>query len=207
LIEFIDAEVGKVYNGGIQWHYPEWGIRIGATGFKSTDINTKVQLKIPRGPNAPLNIPTTDELDDFTTLVYSLEYTWTDLTLTAEYLDMLRKSTIAGFPRKIYVDPEGYYFSAAYRFNDWLETGAYYSVYYDDENDRGGEELAARGQPDYLAWQKDLAFTARFDILPDWLIKMEIHRINGVAILLPQTNPDGFEEDWHLFAVKTTFHF
>jgi hypothetical protein len=31
--------------------------------------------------------------------------------------------------------------------------------------------------------------------------------MNGAASLFPEDHPDGFVEDWHLFAAKVTFSF
>ncbi len=206
-LEFVDSDLGTVYNGGIQWHFPEAGIRFGITGYKTTDNETDIRLTIPLGPNVPPGLPAKDVLDEFYTVVYSVEFIYENLILAVEHMDMKRKSSITGFPRRIETDPEGFYISAAYRFTDWLEMGTYYSVYLGDEDDPDGEELEARGLRDYQAWQKDFALTARFDINPNWLVKLEGHRIDGAALLLPQENPDGYEEDWYLFAAKVTFNF
>lgn len=59
----------------------------------------------------------------------------------------------------------------------------------------------------FRAWTGDLALTARFDILRNWLLKLEFHRFDGTAVLSPAENPGGVEPSWNLFVVKTTFHF
>jgi hypothetical protein len=49
--------------------------------------------------------------------------------------------------------------------------------------------------------------STRFDITDFWLLKVEVHFIDGVALAYPIDNPDGYEKTWNLFAVKTTFNF
>ncbi len=75
------------------------------------------------------------------------------------------------------------------------------------KEDKGGERFEAMGQPDFRAWQKDLALTARFDVNQNWLLKLEGHVMDGTADLFVSDNPDGFDQDWFLFAAKVTFSF
>ena len=63
------------------------------------------------------------------------------------------------------------------------------------------------GQPDYKAWLKDLALSARFDINEFWTAKMEFHKMNGAALQFSMDNPDGSDEDWYLMGAKLTFSF
>jgi hypothetical protein len=105
-------------------------------------------------------------------------------------------------------ETEAYYGLLAYRLTDWFEAGVYYSVLYVDMDDREGDSQVAAGKPDYNAWQKDLALSVRFDITDFWLVKLEVHFMDGVAQCTEADNPDGFDEqNWTLFAVKTTFNF
>ena len=106
------------------------------------------------------------------------------------------------------LDGESYYGLIAYRLTDWFEAGVYYAISYPDRDDRDGDVQVAVGNPNYRAWQKDLALSARFDLSESWLVKLEAHFMNGVALCNIVDNPDGFDEkDWMLFAIKTTFNF
>ena len=81
---------------------------------------------------------------------------------------------------------EGWYLGATYRFTDWFELGAYYSEYYPNRNDKDGSTPDALGRyvdPKSRAWNKDLCLTTRFDINENWVVKLEAHTIDGVALL------------------------
>lgn len=100
----------------------------------------------------------------------------------------------------------GWYVGASYRFTDWLEIGSYYSVYYDDSDDKDGTQLRAEGLPAYLAWQKDLALTTRFDFGEHWTVKFEGHLIDGAAQLIKIAS-ELPERHTVLLAAKMTFNF
>ena len=76
-------------------------------------------------------------------------------------------------------------------------------------NDRKGEGY----DPDFKAWQNDLALSLRFDISPNMIFKLEGHRMDGIASVLPQDNthilgdPAGIEQNWYMFASKISFVF
>ncbi len=101
----------------------------------------------------------------------------------------------------------GFYGQIAYRWFDWLELATYYCVHYPDADDKDGDFYAARGQPKYLAWLRDLSLTLRFDITTYWLIKLEAHFMDGAAMVDAGDDPDDLEKYWGLFAAKTTFNF
>ncbi len=162
---------------------------------------------MPDGTNMPSGMTAVDHLDKFEIYVLSAEYSWNDLVVAAEYMKMTRKSRIQGVPVTLSLDPVGYYLSASYRFTDWFELGSYYSIYYQDENDKDGDELEAKGQPDYRAWLKDWTVTTRFDINQNCNFKLEGHMIDGAALVMPQDNPDGFDEHWFMLAAKVSFYF
>ena len=65
--------------------------------------------------------------------------------------------------------------------------------------------------PDYYGWQRDLTFSARFDLNDFWLFKLEYHHIDGVALTEPRLLEDDLAEPktryWGMFAAKTTFYF
>ncbi|GBC63156.1 hypothetical protein DENIS_4149 [Desulfonema ishimotonii] len=44
-------------------------------------------------------------------------------------------STVEAMQFEAIYNPIGYYVGAAYRFTDWFELGAYYSEYYEDEDE------------------------------------------------------------------------
>ena len=207
MVEFIEADVGTVYNGSLQWYTPIEGLRAGVTYFYNSDTETEIQMTIPMGPGMPTEITAIDEQDEFQVYVLSAEYTWEHLVVAAEYMEMNRESHVQGFPMAFELDPVGYYLGGSYRFTDWFELGSYYSLYYADKDDKDGDDLEAMGRPDFRAWLKDFAVTTRFDFNDNWILKLEGHMMDGAALVMAQENLDGFEENWFLLAAKATFYF
>ena len=106
---------------------------------------------------------------------------------------------------------ERYWRDGTYRLSDRLETGAYYSVYSPNVNDRGGQTLVPP-QAQFEGFQKDTAATLRFDVNEHWLWKVESHFIDGVASLsdgginAPAINATPHRY-WGMFLVNTTVTF
>jgi hypothetical protein len=138
---------------------------------------------------------------------YSLEYLWNSWTFQAEYLRFKINYLNTGGgppPSTKVVEPDTWYASAAYRFNKYVEAGAYYTEYYTDVNDRSG---AGTPFPSDGA-QKDVALSLRVDPTDWWIFKVEAHYIRGTAQLLDNAgNPARGDNGWWMFAVKTTFSF
>lgn len=137
--------------------------------------------------------------------IVSAEYTRNNLTLCGEYnrisIEIKTPLGISSFPR------EGYYGQASYRFHPKFEMASYYSVYYPNAHDKDGKRWTAQRMPNFLAWQKDFSLTGRFDITSFWLIKAEVHRMNGTGLCNVLENATGLKKDWTLLALKTTFNF
>ncbi len=96
----------------------------------------------------------------------------------------------------------GYYISAAYRLNGWLEMGTYYSISYFSSYDKDGDTM----NPDYSGWLEDYALSFRFDINEYWIAKIEGHLMDGIAYCIDIDN-DNYKKNWWMFAAKITFSF
>jgi len=105
------------------------------------------------------------------------------------------------------MESEAYYGMVSYRINDLIAVGTYFSKYYGNSNDKDGDLYVARGMQDYRAWQDDLAIFASLNINESWLVKVEYHDMSGAGALYDSLNPDGMEEDWNMFTLKTTINF
>lgn len=175
------------------------------------------------------------KISPYSLAAYSAEYVYNNLTFAYEeahqtisrrlYLDTIRDSV------KLESKNLGRYFSTAYRFSEWLELGLSYGEYYSNKDDKDGKNPMAsasnwmnlilsedgdalaesnqKAPKDFYTWQKTASFTTRFDINTKWILKMEYSAINGVALLLPDDNPDrdDIKENWWLFSSKITFVF
>ncbi len=200
------AKVDYIAGGRIKWNTPLNGLLLSAT-YAHVDMTYNTVLS-----TAPVDIKM--ELPDMHNYFFSAEYNFGDLTAAAEYQrrkgdmtvtqDMSQIGLPNPEPTEDYTYVESWFGQLSYRFTDWFEAGAYYSVYYDDANDRKGNSL----EPNYRGWQKDTALSMRFDITDFWLIKLEAHFMDGIALCLYKDNPEGYgDQNWTLFAIKTTFNF
>jgi hypothetical protein len=184
----------QMAGGQIWWNAPWPGFRAGAALNVDQDL-TFVNVEGRRSQGSPL------------TQRYSLEYLWKSWTFQAEYFNskVMYANTGGGKPYSgKLIDPDGWFASAAYRFNKWFETGAYYTEYYPDKTDRNGAGLAAPSD----AYQKDAALALRFDATSWWIFKIEGHHINGTGQLFDNVaNPARGDNGWWMLALKTTVSF
>ena len=196
----------------IVWRTPLKGLRLGVTYARS-----RYDVHAPAVPETATSDPAVTipgqaarkaRIDVASHVIASAEYRCQDLTLTAEYVEQDNEIDLflTGYP-KITYGTRGCYGGLDYRFTPWLAVGSSYSVYYPNRKDRHGHDLAARGLPDFKAWQKDACLTFRFDPVPGWVIKLEGHRINGAAQVFDYDDPRELEKVWNLFAAKITYNF
>ena len=157
--------------------------------------------------------------------VGSLEYTYENFVFTAEYTRYFSKFESSlnaeGTVPNSYLNQESFYLQASYRFSDWMQMAAYYSVQFDPDCRNGIDgpdctsytpDITDNPQqlaPRHDAWQKDLALALRFDVNDYWLIKLEGHFIDGTARVYKSNNPERetLERFWTMFGVKTTLTF
>ncbi len=198
-----DADVGDFYIGNLEWQTPLDGLRFNGT-FKRVDI------AFPALFGGTLDA--TYDIHKLLVNVYSVEYTWNDMILAAEYMRsrFYNKITVPaiGMSQESISKSHGYYISATYRFNDWFEAGTYYSKAYANSDDKDGSDGVAAGTYvyDYQAWLDDIALSLRFDINEYWVAKLEGHLMDGAAGCLGIDNTD-YEEDWYMVAAKMSFSF
>jgi hypothetical protein len=213
-------DVDNLYSGSIIWESPLKGLRLGATlvdtkinvyGRLSEDIIIPVDFPPYSLIVARRGDPLTASIPKTTISTYSAEYTWKNLVLAAECQIMDQDMTVNLpnlEPLEIRLNSLSYYGSASYRFADWFEPGVYYMEFYKDRNDKNG----TRFTPPYSAYQKDACACLRFDLNPHWIVKLEGHLLNGVALCFPQDNLNAagaveYDKKWALFAAKMTFCF
>jgi hypothetical protein len=144
---------------------------------------------------------------DVPTQLYSLEYQIKSWTFQAEYRTQnssshtIDKGGIFGRSRN---RNAAWYLGAAYRFNKWLEAGSYYTEFYSNAANSDGKGTAVPSN----AFQKDGAFSLRFDPKPWWTMKLELHALTGTALLYDLPNNRVRNDDvWYMLAAKTTFSF
>ncbi len=233
-LEMGSGNIDQTYAASLVWETPLEGLRLSGTYIK-TGLEIDAEASMTELQRAGLNLLAltgSEAQQEYATGILaprildisleswtvSAEYTIGDLIVAGEYsitendIETSRKDTGELSREPSVYDSEGYYLSASYRFTDWFELGAYYSVYYLNNDDKGGKIKFNDAVPDEYGWLKDTALSARFDVTDNWVVKVEGHIMDGLATSFPQDNinPDGTYDvstDWNLFAVKVTYSF
>jgi hypothetical protein len=220
-IDSIRADMEYVLGGALRWHTPLDGLLFGATYQQSEatfSSRTVYHGWMEQGPaTVPISFATTAETDydQKNSYVLSGEYRRGGLFVAAEYWEATVNTTnvLGGLPFPLPSMPVNtkeslaYYGQVAYRFAKWVELSGYYSVYYPDKNDKGGDRYEMSPLPASQAWAKDLTLSARFDITRNMLFKIEGHFIDGSAIVEPIDNPQGLTDEWTMVLARFTFYF
>lgn len=183
------------------------GLRLGFSYYLAeADLESTITSEFLPGGSASLDMHL-----KFKTMVSSIEYTWNNLTLAAEYCLNKISSTSAlvgiGPLPDTTTKTLGWYIQANYRFTEKFSMGIYYSEFYPEKRDKDGDDQVAIGNPDFYAWQKEIVPTIRFDLSDHFVVKGEVHFVDGAAQVYAYNNPDAREEDWTLYALKATFSF
>ena len=197
--------------GRLLWDTPLEGLRLGGSVQVLRLDATLVYLMTAMTPQMTVSAEVPATL-----WVASIEYAANDLLLVAEYGRWYTdtNSTNDKLLASSHHVAERAYAMGAYRLNQWLQTGVYYSIFYPEVTKRSIKSSLGIGEvPDYgrADMQHDAALTLRFDINSHWLVKLEGHYMHGTAGLaaalnrptpLPQLN-----EDWIVVLLKTTAYF
>jgi hypothetical protein len=180
------------YTFHLKWNTPLDGLRLVGTTFDNFFFSA----------TQTVNGAAVTSKVNYKQRLVGIEYTRGKVTCAAEYTERTFKNQGT---RTSHYTGTGYYGLLSYRFTDWFELGTSYAVSYANKDDKAGKSYAQRGQPKALAWSKDLAVSARFDVNEYWIVKLEGHWINGLnGVSNYGTNPS---EDGFLGAVKVTFSF
>jgi len=129
------------------------------------------------------------------------EYTHDRLVLTAEYSRWSadQESDIPLATQSL--TSERAYVMVSVRATPWLQPTSYYALYFPDVRNRDGSENR----------QDDVTLSLRFDVMANWIVKLEGHYMSGTAglraplsVTLPPPNP---AQHWGVFLVRTTGYF
>jgi uncharacterized protein Usg len=212
------------YNLGLTWNTPLEGLKASVTYTHIDEIAASGQTAVsfdgsvidPGLTGIPITtLDVAFSVPDYDIWIGSLEYTWQDLTLAAEYRYIKRDITnsssvdltgygagVIGLTNNAYTEKQdGYYLQASYLLDDQWTVSAYYSFFNTDTGDRNSDNPGKRFQ--------DIALAVRCDINEYWNAKAEVHFIDGYGIdgIASSADDGSKEEDWTLFALKTTLSF
>lgn len=204
------------YEGGgrLMWRPPVDGLQLGASGqFVRFDFDyaptaeQRMQYEAAGVLPADFGGIISARLDA-ALWVASVEYQRERLLLAAEYgRTHARYVTGLAAPAARIVN-EGGYAMASYQVTSWFTPGLYYSAFFPDIHDAAQPGMPLRGRASY---QHDVAATLRYDLTPNWLVKLEGHYMHGTAGLTSALNggqPLGsLAKDWGVLLIKTTGYF
>jgi hypothetical protein len=205
---FID--VPYMTGGRVMWETPLDGLRLGGS-LEALELDSTITNLMMK------NLPSMGQVNDVAQLyVGSVEYAHDDLLLAAEYSRWHTRQTGDLVPPNE-SESERMYGMITYRVAHWLQPGAYYSLYFPYTKNRWGNDPTVRCEsnviisPKSACWQQDVALTLRFDVTPNWLIKVEGHFMDGTAAvsspLKPGSPPTDPPKDWEALFAKTTVYF
>ncbi len=226
-------DVDVKYAASLLWDTPAQGLRLGVT-YDYTEMSLDGHWRSEIGPlptdlpytiYIPENGPVSMTYDKLENWVYSVEYIQGNLTLTAEYIQTLKKYETAAALYIVEIDqytnldlgsgkvePTGWYVGGAYRFLDWLEIGGYYSQF--DSNYEPQGYIATLAIPDYYEELEDICGTIRVDFSQYLTLKLEYHNFSGAYGLSAWDNDlqEGtsiadFKKEWEMYAAKLTATF
>lgn len=141
---------------------------------------------------------------------YSLEYTKSDWQFAAEYfrLDTRVDMSDPTMQGAVFVHSESYSGLVTWQATKNLQLGSYYAESYANRDDRSGKQTYHVVSPS-LGYLKDLDFSAAITVKPWWVVKAEVHFLDGTMNLSARSNGDAakWSPKWTYFAVKSTVSF
>jgi hypothetical protein len=170
----------QLYGASLVWNAPVDGLRFGYTFQRLPQIDSK-------GGPAVIDI-------DYQTQVLSSEYTRGKWVATVEYRHTNLKTDITNLPVPSSSTSEDHiYGQLTYQATDKFGLGVYYCY----------SDLGATGVV------KDAAFATAYAIQPWWLVKGEVHLMDGIGSLgaAGDSNPGATDKTWSYFVLKTTLSF
>jgi predicted porin len=131
---------------------------------------------------------------DYTAQVVSAEYTRGKWMVATEYKHASVDVEVTNFPVPPATSREDHvYVQLTYQATDKLGLGVYYA--YSDYEGTGVD--------------KDIAFAAAYALQPWWLVKAEVHAMDGINQLghAGDHNPAASDDTWTYFVLKSTLSF
>ncbi len=190
---------------GITWDTPLDGLRLNTSYYQSNVLLTGTKTIDDNALNGKLDV------NNYYTWTTGAEYTWRDLVLAAEFRQarVPTEFSVGGqLVASLTSTSEYWYVSSNYRFTDWFAGELSCSEAHPYRDDKDGDRFdGSPGHENFYAWSKIWSINGRFDINDYWILKAGIDFNNGMATGFNFQNPDGAEEDWILYQLKTTVTF
>jgi len=191
--------------GQLMWKTPISGLKLGGSYFHH-QVSYDSMLNIPLSTPAPIS----GRLEMKNAFALSGEFVLGNLTLTSEYMELPVAMYITLFDQELLLQDEtmqGWYVMVSYLFGDKFTFSAVYDQFYADKGDTGGQSAIRQGNPGYFGWQKDLALGLRYDVNFNWTLKLEWHRLDGLAKSYLFTDIYNTGQKWNMIIAKAAFNF
>ena len=193
-----NSDLKVAYGGNFTWNTPMEGLRVAIAFQDLVDwtVTGNAVFEVPAGPGSVSRVyaPIDSNSDHFTITTLSSEYTYNEWVFSAEW--QTYDGTFESAAGDNEIKWESWYLQASYEMNEkWMFT-SYYMNWVDDPDD----------DDDPGEYQRDLTFAVKYNVNEGWNIKAEVHVVDGYGLV---SSSDGLrdEEDWTLFAVKSTVSF
>ncbi len=185
-------------SASVQW-YPSFldGFRLGASHYRQAfDVYCSYYEPLSGGGSGIL------EFDCISFSVASIQYVFGPAILSSEYglLHIGPKEDISN-------DTESLYVSISYELSDLFQISSYYSIEYENKDDKKGDSYKKEGLPDYYAWTKDFCLSTRVDFNDYWSLKLEGHFMDGGAAIANKNINDTIAQDWVIYVGKISYNF
>lgn len=175
-----NLEINGVYGAALVWNTAVDGLRAGYTFQGAPEIDSGSGFAAA--------------VVDYSAQIASIEYTRGKWTATAEYKYAVSDASVTFFPAFSSTSHEDHaYAQLTYQATDKLGLGVYYA--YSDYETSGVD--------------KDIAFAASYAVQPWWVVKAEVHAMDGINNLgnAGDSNPGATDETWTYFVLKSTLSF
>lgn len=177
-----NLEINQVYGAALVWNTPVDGLRVGYTFQSAPEVDSGAGFAAA--------------VIDYSAQIASVEYTRGKWTATAEYKHAVSDVSVTFFPPASSQSSEDHaYVQLTYQATDKLGLGVYYA--YSDYETTGVD--------------KDIAFAASYAVQPWWLVKAEVHLMDGINNLGSAGDNNGLppptDETWTYFVLKSTLSF
>ncbi len=216
----VEIMFDHIEGGALTWNTPLSGLRFRATDLIGKGSLGGMEINLADFGMGSDIIPVSADLNLEQASVFSVEYEIADFTFTAEYTkweftfdltvpaDFLPLMTAMGISSLEPVSLEGYYGTISWDAFNWLTVGAAYGEYYPNADEKDGDDIKD-AIPDYWAWQKDTSLSVRFNLSEYICVKLEAHFYDGMALasLIDNDPPEDADQDWVLYAIKTSLNF
>ncbi len=225
-INKINSISGRRADGGyLNWNPPVDGLRVKGSLLHASNLlmegeNSYITGQVVPFPGSPVvgksvTLPVRVNMTNYQAFTAGAEYQRGNWTLASEYSNTYYRGEVeAAAPSAanpfvvnttqsvIYARELGWYGSVNYQLADLpapfnrMQLFAAANWLHDEEDH---DELTG--------YHRGLVAAVRYDIAEHFLVKVEYQRNRGLMLVQSHDNPNGMEEYWNQFALKTTYDF